>query len=115
MPPADWESLKAEAAAIVEKAIAALPAEVLAEARQVPILFEEVCVGDPDILGTYGHFTPDEIGEANGPIILYLLTINDFCADEGGDFGEEVRLTYLHELGHHLGWDEGDLEERGLG
>jgi predicted Zn-dependent protease with MMP-like domain len=25
-----------------------------------------------------------------------------------------VRLTYLHELGHFLGWDESDLEIRGL-
>ena len=115
MTPARWESLIAEAAAIVEEAITALPAEVLAEARQVPVLFEEVCDGDPDIMGTYGHFTPDEIGEANGPIILYLVTIEEFCADEAEDFAEEVRLTYLHELGHHLGWDEGDLEERGLG
>jgi len=25
-----------------------------------------------------------------------------------------VRITYLHELGHYLGWDESDLEARGL-
>jgi predicted Zn-dependent protease with MMP-like domain len=115
MTPARWEQLKARAAAIVDEAMASLPEEVLAEARQVPVLFEEVCEDDPEILGIYGHFTPDEIGEANGPIILYLATIDDFCAEEGEDFDEEVRLTYLHELGHHLGWDEGDLEERGLG
>ena len=115
MTPAHWEELKAEAAAIVEEAIAALPAEIMAEARQVPVIFEEVCEDDPDIMGTYGHFTPDEIGEANGPIILYLVTIDEFCAEEDEDFAEEVRLTYLHELGHHLGWDEVDLEERGLG
>ena len=115
MTPARWEELKAEAAAIIEEAIAVLPAEILAEARQVPVLFEEVCEDDPDIMGTYGHFTPDEIGEANGPIILYLVTIDEFCVEEDEDFAEEVRLTYLHELGHHLGWDEDDLEERGLG
>ncbi len=114
MTPARWESLKARAAAVVEEAIAALPAEIRAEARQVPVLFEEECDWDPDILGTYGHFSPNEIGEANGPIILYLATLADFCAEEGEDFADEVRLTYLHELGHHLGWDEGDLEERGL-
>jgi predicted Zn-dependent protease with MMP-like domain len=115
MTPTRWESLKLEAAAIVEAAITGLPAEVMAESRQVPVLFEEVCASDPDILGTYGHFTPNEIGEANGPIILYLATIADFCAEEGDDFATEVRLTYLHELGHHLGWDEGDVEARGLG
>jgi predicted Zn-dependent protease with MMP-like domain len=114
MTSAHWEILKARAEDVVEKTIGELPPEVLAEARQVPVLFERECQSDPDILGTYGHFTLNEIGEANGPIILYLATIDDFCADEGEDFAAEVRLTYLHELGHHLGWDEDDLEARGL-
>jgi predicted Zn-dependent protease with MMP-like domain len=115
MTPAHWESLKARAEAVIEKTMAQLPPEVRAEARKVPVLFEMECKSDPDILGTYGHFTPNEIGEANGPIILYLATIEDYCAEVGSDFATEVRLTYLHELGHHLGWDEGDLEARGLG
>jgi predicted Zn-dependent protease with MMP-like domain len=109
-----WEEMKAEALKVVEATIAEFPPEIRAEAEKVPVLFKEVCEDDPDILGTYGHFVPGEVSEANGPIILYLLTIDDFCYDEGVDFAEEVRVTYLHELGHHLGWDEGDLEERGL-
>jgi predicted Zn-dependent protease with MMP-like domain len=115
MTPARWESLKARAEDVIEKTMGELPPEVLAEARKVPVLFEPECKTDPDILGTYGHFTPNEIGEANGPIILYLATIDDFCDEEDEEFDVEVRLTYLHELGHHLGWDEGDLEARGLG
>jgi predicted Zn-dependent protease with MMP-like domain len=114
MNPAHWDALKAQAADIVEQTIVDLPPEVQAEARQVPVLFEEVCASDPEILGTYGHFTPNEIGEANGPIILYLGTLEEYCAEEAEDFATEVRLTYLHELGHHLGWDEDDLEARGL-
>jgi predicted Zn-dependent protease with MMP-like domain len=27
---------------------------------------------------------------------------------------EEIRITVLHEIGHHLGWDEEELAERGL-
>ena len=115
MTPARWEMLKARAGSVLEKAIAELPPEILAEAQKVPVLFEQQCVEDPDILGAYGHFTLNEIGEANGPIILYLATLDDYCAEEGEDFAAEVRLTYLHELGHHLGWDEDDLEARGLG
>ena len=115
MTPARWELLKARAGSIIEETIAELPGEILAEAQKVPVLFEQRCQDDPDILGTYGHFTLNEIGEANGPIILYLATIEDMCDEEDEDFSVEVRLTYLHELGHHLGWDEGDLEARGLG
>ncbi len=114
MRPAPWHELKAQAERVVETTLAELPPEILAEAEKVPVLFEAVCPDDPDILGTYGHFEPGEISPANGPIVLYLEAIDDFCLDEGADFAEEVRLTYLHELGHHLGWDEGDLEERGL-
>ncbi|HEX4138798.1 MAG TPA: metallopeptidase family protein [Candidatus Methylacidiphilales bacterium] len=104
----------AAAQKVVERTMAELPPEIAAESRQVPVLFEEECVDDPEILGHYGNFEPGEVSDANGPIILYLGAIEAFCAEEGEDFAEEVRITYLHELGHHLGLDEGDLEERGL-
>jgi len=115
MTPARWEKLKARAQGVVEKTITALPPDVLAEARKVPVLFERENAQDSDLLGLYCEFAPGEVSDANGPIILYLATIDDYCAEEGEDFATEVRLTYLHELGHHLGWDEGDLEARGLG
>jgi len=110
-----WETLKAEAGRVVGKTLAELPPVIRAEAEKVPVLFEEECEEDPEIMGTYGHFLPSEMSVANGPIVLYLLTIEDCCLEEGTEFADEVRLTYLHELGHHFGWDEGDLEERGLG
>ncbi len=109
-----WETLRSRAQMIVECTIAELPPEVQAEAKKVPCLLQRVCDEDPDVLGTYGNFDSGGVSPANGPIILYLLTIEEYCDDLDEDFDEEVRLTYLHELGHHLGWDEGDLEERGL-
>lgn len=111
---ASWRHLQSRAQRVIEAILAELPAEVLTEARKVPCLFEPRCAEDPDIFGIYGYFEPGEISPANGPIILYLETIADYCDEEGGDYETEVRLTYLHELGHHFGWDEGDLEERGL-
>ena len=115
MTPARWEMLKARAGSVIEKTIDELPPEIVAEAQKVPVLFERENAQDPDLLGIYCEFAPGEVSDANGPIILYLATIDDYCAGEGEDFSAEVRLTYLHELGHHLGWDEGDLEARGLG
>jgi predicted Zn-dependent protease with MMP-like domain len=109
-----WERLAARAQRVVAATIAELPEEIRAEALKVPCLLERLCEDDPDLLGTYGHFTLHEVSPANGPITLYLQAIDEYCQDEDGDFDEEVRVTFLHELGHHLGWDEGELEERGL-
>ncbi len=41
------------------------------------------------------------------------------ASDEEGEYGgearirEEIRVTILHEIGHHFGLDEGDLERLG--
>jgi predicted Zn-dependent protease with MMP-like domain len=115
MTEAHWEKLKAMAQSCIEETIDELPEDIRAEAQKVPCLFERESKTDPDFLGTYGHFTLNEVGEANGPIMLFLGTIETVCAEEGTDFFQEVRLTFLHELGHHFGWDEDDLEARGLG
>jgi len=115
MNPAHWETLKARAQRVIESTLAELPPDIRTEAQKVPCLFESQSEEDPDLLGLYaGDFMPGEVSAANGPIILYLESIEELCRDEGEDFAVEVRLTYLHELGHHFGWDEGDLEERGL-
>ena len=109
-----WERLCRRARKVVAETIAEFPPEIAAEAGRIPCVFEHFCEEDPDLLGLYGHFTPGEISPANGPIILYLQALDEFCEEEGEDFDDEVRVTFLHELGHHFGWDEGDLEERGL-
>ena len=109
-----WNRLKARAGRVIASTLAQLPAEIQAEARGVPCLFQDYNEDDPDLLGIYSEFAPGEVSEANGPIIIYLGAIEEYCAEEGGDFEDEVRLTFLHELGHHFGWDEGELEERGL-
>ena len=47
-------------------------------------------------------------------IILYLENILEECEEAGTGFSEEVRRTYLHELGHYLGLDEDALAARDL-
>ncbi len=102
-----------------------LPAPIRPLARAVPVHYETVpdtamlAEGfEPDILGL---FTGDPHGtsmERNNPsppqILLYLENLWDFTEESVEVFREEVRLTYLHELGHYLGWDENQLTERGL-
>ena len=47
-------------------------------------------------------------------IILYMENIWEYAGRRSPDFREEVRRTYLHELGHYLGLDEDDLFDRDL-
>ena len=57
----------------------------------------------------------DEGGEGAPPEILLFL--ENIWEEGGGNeegFREEVRVTYLHELGHYLGLEEEGLEARGL-
>ena len=47
-------------------------------------------------------------------IRLWLGNILDYAGGDPAIFREEIRTTLLHEIGHVLGWDEDDLEARGL-
>ncbi len=102
-----------------------LPPEIRPLARQVPVHYEATPAADvladgfePDILGLFtGHPHGTELEHDNPAppqILLYLENLWDFAEDDVEIFREEVRLTYLHELGHYLGWDEDELAARGL-
>ena len=111
----DWSVLIDAADRVVRETNSALPAEVAAEAAKVPCLFEEWEGSTPprNVLGIYRGFTANQLGEG-GSIVLFLRQLEDYCARERLTYEDEVRTTYLHELGHHLGWDEIDVESRGL-
>ena len=111
-----WADLEEKAKWVVDEILAKLPPNLLSEAEQIAVLFDERRK-TPDgrvVLGLYCGFTPGLISERKGPIILYLRNIEQSCSERGVDFQQEVRITYLHELGHHFGWSEREVEERGL-
>lgn len=102
-----------------------LPPEIRPLARNVPVHYEALPADDllaegfeADILGLFTgapHGTELAHDDPTPPqILLYLENIWDFAEGDPEVFREEVRLTYLHELGHYLGWDEDDLTARGL-
>lgn len=109
---------------VVAETLRQLPKELHAAAKSVPVCLEdwpdEALTEDgldPDILGLFVGAPRHEQDHAPGPppqIILYLENILEECEDAGTNFEEEVRRTYLHELGHYLGLDEEDLTERDL-
>jgi len=99
---------------IVVQTLHRLPVELRDAARQVPVCFEDYPAEelvedglDPGILGLFVGAPRHEHANDPGPppqIILY----------PGTSFEEEVRRTYLHELGHYLGLDEEALAQRDL-
>ena len=102
-----------------------LPPEIRPLARNVPVHYERVPDADiiaegfePDILGLFtGSAHGEELAHDNPAppqILLYLENLWDFAEEDAEIFRDEVRLTYLHELGHYLGWDEDEVAARGL-
>jgi predicted Zn-dependent protease with MMP-like domain len=112
----EWQELVARAQGVIQEAIQSLPPELRARAMAIPCLLEAWPPDDADAgtLGMCEGFEPDSVAESNGPIILFLGSIQEYVEEEGLSFEDEVRTTYLHEFGHFLGLDEDELEERGL-
>jgi len=69
-----------------------------------------------DELGLFeGPCALDEDGTGEIPKIrLFLRNIWECAEEEEHDYRDEVGTTFLHELGHYLGWDEDEVAERGL-
>lgn len=121
----DIPRLTQAAADAVGAAQRKLPPELRALARDVPVLYERLPAADvladgfpPDILGLFSgsaHGT-EFSGEVPAPprIVLYIDNLWDFAEDDLEVYREEARITYLHELGHYLGWDEDEVAARGL-
>lgn len=122
----DASRLTTLAQQVVAAAQRRLPAEVREAAAAVPVCYESVPNDDildegwePDILGLFvGHEHGGELRSDEVPlppqILLFLDNLWDYAEGDEGIYRDEVRLTYLHELGHYLGWDEDEVARRGL-
>ena len=108
----------------VQTAIDGLPDELRHAAKSVPVILESApnagYVADgiaPNTLGLFlGESMADPPSSHPQPthIILFLENLWQFAEHDKAMYLDEVRTTYLHELGHYFGFDEDDLEERGL-
>lgn len=114
------------AESVVATAQEGLPPELRTLAQRVPVVYHDWPSDDilgeefePDILGMFaGSPHGEDSGDRNelpGHIMLFLGNLWEFADGDVRTYRKEVRLTYLHELGHYFGWDEDDLEVRGLG
>ena len=119
----NWKRLLELAQAEVAQTIAELPSDLRVRAAVLPVTFERVpsraLVKDgiePDTLGLFvgGEFVHEHEVPMPAQIILFLDNLWDMVEGDEEIYREEVRITYIHELGHYLGLDEDELDERGL-
>ena len=111
---------------MLNEILAALPPDVRQSLENVSIqllpLPEPVVHASPDVdplvLGLYRGNSLLGRDSFTSPTDLERIEIYqrnvERISSHPDELREEMRVTLLHEIGHHLGWDEGDLAERGL-
>jgi predicted Zn-dependent protease with MMP-like domain len=120
-----FERLLSVATSVVKSALLSLPEEIRGEAADCRIEFCEMDALidldedlDPDLLGLFeGNARCDPLPEAPDEmprIRLFLDNLWDDCVGDLQTYRHEVRITFLHELGHYLGLDEDQVAALGL-
>lgn len=120
-----FERLESIASSVVKSTLASLPPVIRDEAAGCAIELAEMDALldiepdlDPDLLGLFeGNARcdplpslPDEMPR----IRLFLDNLWQDCAGDLKTYRDEVRITFLHELGHYLGLDEDQVAALGL-
>jgi predicted Zn-dependent protease with MMP-like domain len=107
---------------LVEAAIASLPEEFAQWIDEVPIIVEDSAgPADKHVADALGFYQGDTLlgrlensGHLPPRIVLFRRNLMDACRSRE-QLGEEIRKTLVHELGHHAGMDEDELEALGYG
>jgi predicted Zn-dependent protease with MMP-like domain len=116
-------------AELVEEALLELPEpfshaleEISIEIRPRPTRKElkSVGLGERDLLLGLYHGRPRterSVEDAwNLPDVIHIFQEDvELASDSEKDLVEQVRTTVLHEIGHHFGMDEDDLDALGYG
>jgi predicted Zn-dependent protease with MMP-like domain len=112
----EWEDLAQRQIADLQRA---LPEPIRARALEVPVFFSRGTDGKSSAcLGLFEGYSlregppaqPDELPR----ITLFIDALAQATHYRPALFLHEVRITYLHELGHYFGWDEGQVTRAGL-
>jgi hypothetical protein len=109
----DWEDIAQRHVAEIQRA---LPEPIRTRAMDVPVFFRRTRGGA--YLGLFEGYSllegppaqPDEMPR----ITLFVETLAQGANYQRTIFLSEVKTTYLHELGHYFGWDEGQVANAGL-
>jgi len=90
---------------------------VLVEDYPSDDLMDEESVS-PQILGIYIGTPRTEAGPTHQPtdvtrVVLFKKNLEKICRDRD-ELIEQIQITLRHEIGHHLGLSEEDMERLGL-
>ena len=121
----DWERLIEIAQGEVSQIIKDLPPALREKTVGIPVTFEPKPAAswiedgiEADCLGLFvgPDYTEEQHTSVPLPaqIILFLENLWEFAEANDSIYREELRRTYLHELGHFLGLNEDDLLDRDL-
>jgi len=122
LSPEEFDEIIDQALATIPPAFAPYLENVIIEVEDMPgeQTCAEVGVDDPrELLGLY-HGVPliDRSVESPVPfpdrISIYRRNLERVCRTRE-ELIEQIRTTVLHEIGHHFGLDEDDLDEVGYG
>ena len=112
-------------AGVIEAAMAELPEVIKGAMKNVSVIVQDLPEleilkkSDPPLSpSAVGLFDPEPLAPNAGPgqpvrIFLFRKNLEVTCGNRE-EMVEEVSVTLLHEIGHHLGLDEDDLDARGL-
>ena len=112
----DWEGLAQEHIAEIQRA---LPEPIRVRATEVPVFFGRAKDEEGGIyLGIFEGYSLIE-GPPARPDEMPRITLFIDMLTQAANYRRtvsllEVRITYLHELGHYFGWDEGQIANVGL-
>ena len=118
-------------AELVEQALEELPPQFAEFLEEVPVqiedqpspqLLKQLGLDEDELLfGVYQGASLMTRAESEGRgtpmpnhILIFQDDIEEVCQNED-ELIDEVRTTVLHEIGHHFGMDEDDLDELGYG
>ncbi|MFN8221753.1 MAG: metallopeptidase family protein [Gaiellales bacterium] len=103
---------------IVADALAELPDHLARALRNVAIVIETRNEEEPDLYGLFEGVPLVDGGPGPGELPNRITIYEEpLTADfhDPAELRDEIRVTVLHELGHHIGLDEDRLDELGYG
>jgi predicted Zn-dependent protease with MMP-like domain len=108
----DWEDLAQRQIIEIQ---GELPESIRVRAMEVPVFFSRA---RGNWLGVFQGYSlmagPPALPDEMPRITLFVDTLAEAASYRRTVFLREVRKTYLHELGHYLGWSEEQIANVGL-